>query len=75
MIGVIQYYSASSCEWTIPALQLGVELKVVVVYLQEPLRESEGIEISHVAYKMRNRNRVWTGIWRLSGFKVDEWTD
>jgi len=75
MIGVIQHNCERSYEWIIAALEPGVEPRADVVCLQEPQREKEGIGISHSAYEMRNRKRVWTAIARGSGLVVDEWTD
>jgi len=47
------------------------------VCLQEPPRERErgGVGISHSAYEIRKRKRVWTAIRRGSGLVVDERTD
>jgi hypothetical protein len=59
------------------ALEAGVERRADVVCLQEPPRERErgGVGISHSAYEIRKRKRVWTAIRRGSGLLVDEWTD
>jgi hypothetical protein len=45
--------------------------------LQDPPRERErgGVGISHSAYQIRKRKRVWTAIPRGSGLVVDERTD
>jgi hypothetical protein len=75
MIRVIQHNCARSYEWTIAALETGVECRADVVCLQEPPRERGGIGISHSAYEIRKRKRVWTAIRRGSGLVVDERTD
>jgi len=75
MIRVIQGNCARSSEWTIAALEMGVECSAEVVCLQQPPRENGCIGISHSAYEIRIRNRVWTVIRRVSGFVVDELTD
>jgi len=66
-----------SYEWTIAALETGVERKADIVCLQEPLREEErgGIRISHLAYEISKRKRVRTAIRRGSILVVDERTD
>jgi len=77
MIRVIQHNCARSYKWTIVALETGVERRADVVCLQEPPRERErgGVGISHSAYEIRKRKRVWTAIRRGSGLVVDERTD
>jgi hypothetical protein len=75
MIRVIQHNCARSYEWTIAALETGVERRADVVCLQEPPRERGNIGISHSAYEIRERKRVWTAIRRGSGLVVDERTD
>jgi len=75
MIRVIQHNSARSYEWTIGALEMGVERSADVVCLQEPPREKGGIGISHSANDIRTRKRVWTAIQRGSGLVVDERMD
>jgi len=75
MIRVIQHNCARSYEWTIAALETGVERRADVLFLQEPPRERGGIGISHSAYRIRKRKRVWTAIRRGSGLVVDERTD
>jgi len=72
---VIKHNCARSYEWTIAALETGVKGRADVVCLQEPPRERWGIVISHSAYEMRKRERVWTAIQRGSGLTVDERTD
>jgi hypothetical protein len=42
---------------------------------QEPPRERGDIGISHSAYDIRKRKRVWTAIGKGSGLVVDERTD
>jgi len=75
MIRVIQHNCARSYEWTVAALETAVERRADVVCLQEPPRERGEIGISHSAYKIRNRNRIRTAIWKGSGLVVDERTD
>ena len=75
MIRVFQHNCARSYEWTIAALETGVERRADIVCLQEPPRERGGIGISHSAYEIRKRKRVWTAIPRGSGLVVDERTD
>jgi hypothetical protein len=75
MIRVILHNCAGSYEWTIAALDTGVERSAEVVCLQEPLRERRGIRISHSAYEIRKRKRVWTAIRRGSGLVFDERRD
>jgi len=75
MIRVIQHMCARSYEWTIAALETGVECRVDVVCLQEPPRERGGIGISHSAYEIRKRKRVWMAIQRGSSLVVDDRTD
>jgi len=75
MIRVIQHNCARSYEWTIAALEMGVEHRADVVCLQEPQRERGVIGISHSAYEIRKRKRVWTAIQKGSGLVVDERTD
>jgi len=64
-----------SYEWTIAALETVVKRKADVVYLQEPARERGGVGISHSAYEIRKRKRVWTAIQNGSGPVVDERMD
>jgi hypothetical protein len=75
MIRVIQHNCARSYEWTIAALETGVERRADIVCLQEPPRERGGIGISHSAYEIRKRKTVWTVIPRGSGLVVDEQMD
>jgi len=41
------------------ALETGVDLKADLVHLQGPPAEKGRIGISHPAYEMRKRKRVW----------------
>jgi len=75
MIRVIQHNCAKSYEWTIVALETGVERRADLVCFQEPLRGRGGNGISHLAYEIRKRKRVWMAIRRGSGLVVGEWTD
>jgi hypothetical protein len=75
MITVIQHNCTRSYEWTIAALETGVERRADVVCLQQPQRERGGIRISHSAYAIRKRKRVWTAIQRGSSLVVVERTD
>ena len=72
---MIQHNSARLYERTIAALEMGVKRRADVVCLQDSPRERGGIGISHSAYEIRKRKRVWTAIWRGSGFVVDERMD
>jgi len=72
MIRVIQHNCARSYEWTIAALETGVERRANVVCFQEPPRETGEFGISHSAYEIRKRKRVWTAIRKGSGPVVDE---
>jgi len=49
MIRAIQHDCGRLYEWTIAALEMGLERKVDVVSLQEPLKERGGAGISHSA--------------------------
>ena len=71
----VQHNCARSYEWTIVALEMGVERRVDVVCLQEPPRERRGFEINHTAYEIRKRKRVWTAVRKGSSLAVDERTD
>jgi len=72
---VIEHNGARSYEWTIAAVEMGVGRRADVVCLQEPPREKGGIGISHSAYEIRIKKRVWTAIQGWSGLVVDERTD
>ena len=56
MIRAMQHNCARSYEWTITALETGVECKADGVCLLEPPRERAGVGISHLAYGIRKRN-------------------
>jgi len=75
MIWLIQHNCAGSYKWTIEALETGVKCRADVECLQEPPRDRGGIGISHSAYEIRTRKRVWIVIWKGSGLVVDERTD
>jgi len=75
MIRVIQHNCARSYEYTIAALETGVERGPDLVCLQEPRRERGETGISHSAYEIRKRKSVWTAIQKGSGLVVDERTD
>ena len=75
MISVIQHNCARTYEWTIAALEMGVESRADVACLEESTRETGEIGISHSAYEIRKRKRVWMAIPKGSGLVVDEWTD
>jgi endonuclease/exonuclease/phosphatase family metal-dependent hydrolase len=72
MTNPIKHNCARSYEWTIAALEMGVKRKADVMCLQEPPRERGGCGISHSAYEIRKRRRVWTAIRKGSGLVVDE---
>jgi len=75
MISVIQHNCARSSEWTIAAVETGVERRADVVCFREPPRERGEIGISHSAYEIRTRKRVSMSIRKGSGLVVDERTD
>ena len=75
MLRVIQHNHARSYVWTMAVLKPWVEQKADVVWLQKPPRESEGIRISHLAYQIGKRNRVWTVVCKWSGRTMNECTD
>jgi hypothetical protein len=75
MIRVIQHKCARSYEWTITALETGVEHRADVVCTQEPPRERGEIGISNSAYDIRKRKSVWMAIQKGSGVVFDERTD
>ena len=56
-------------------LEMGVKHRIDVGRLQEPPRVRGSIGISHSAYKIRKRHRVWMAIRKGSGLVVDEPTD
>jgi len=58
MSSLIEHNCARSYEWTIVALETGVERKADVVCVQKPPREEGGIGISHLAYRISKRRRV-----------------
>jgi hypothetical protein len=58
MLQAIQHNCARSYIWAMAALQMGVERKADVVYLQEPPIETAGIRISHSAYDVKKREGV-----------------
>jgi len=58
MIRAIQHKCAGLYEWTIAALETGVERRVDVVCLQQPPRERKGFEIRHTAYEIRKKNSL-----------------
>jgi len=75
MIKAFQHNWARSYEWTIGALETGVERKADVVCLQEPPRARGGCGIGRSAYEIRKRKRLWTAIGKGCGVVVDERTD
>jgi hypothetical protein len=75
MHSVIQHNCARSFKWTIAVLESGVECSADEVCLQEPPRAKGGIGISHSAYEIRKRKRVWTAIRGGSCLVVHERTD
>jgi len=75
MDNAIQHNCARSYELTIAVMEMGVERKADVVRLQQPPREKGGCGISHSAYLLRTRKRMWTAIQKGSGLVVDEPTD
>jgi len=75
MINAVQHNCARLYAWTMAALETGVERKADLVILQELPEERGGIGISHSAYKIRKRKRVWTAVPKGSGLATDERTD
>jgi len=75
MIRVIQHICAKLYEWTMAALETGVECRADVVCLHEPARGRVNVGISHATYEMRRRKRVWMAIQKGSGLVVDVQTD
>jgi len=67
MFRAIQHNSARSYVWTMAGLEMVVERKADVVSLQEPPRERTGIGLSHPAYEIRERKRVWMVVRKGSG--------
>jgi len=75
MIRAIQHNCARSYTWNIAALEMGVDRKADLVLLQEPPGEKGRIRISHPAYEIRQRMRVWMAVRKGSGLATDKWTD
>jgi hypothetical protein len=75
MSRAIQRNCARSYEWTIAALETGVERSADVVCLQEPPRDRKRFDLRHTAYELRERNRVWTAVHKGSSLAVDERAD
>jgi hypothetical protein len=75
IIRAIQHNCARLYVWTIAALETGVKWKADLVCLQEPPRAREGVGISHPAYDIRKRKRVWAAGRTQSGIATNEWTD
>jgi hypothetical protein len=57
------------------ALETGVEREADVDCLQEPPRQREGSGISHPAYDIPKRKRVWMAVRQGSGLTLNERTD
>jgi hypothetical protein len=57
------------------AVETIVERKADLGMLQEPPEERGAIGISHSAYEIRKRKRVWTAVRKESGLATDERTD
>jgi hypothetical protein len=56
------------------ALEMGVEREADVVCLPEPPRKTAGSGISHAAYDIRKRTRVWTAGRKGRGLTTNERT-
>jgi len=56
-------------------VEMGVDRKADLVLLQGPEGERGRIRISHPAYEIRKRTRVWMVVCQGSGFITDEQTD
>ena len=65
---------AMSYIWTMAVLETGVEWKAEVVCLQEPLTARAGIGISHSAYNIMKRKRVWPAVRNRCGLTTNERT-
>jgi len=70
MINAIQPNWARSYEWTIVALEMGVQRKANVVCSKERLRARGGFGITHSVYEIIKRKRMWTAIRKGSGLPV-----
>jgi len=75
MIRAIQHNCATSYGWTIAALETEVDQKADLVLLQQPPWEKGRLGISHLAYEITKRKRVWIAVCKGSGFATDELTD
>jgi hypothetical protein len=75
MIRFMQHGSTRSYKWTLAQLETGVKRSVDIVSSQQPRRERGVIGISHSAYEIRERTRVWTAIRKRSGLVVAEQMD
>jgi len=71
----IQHNLARSYVWAMAVLETGVEQKADVVCLQEAPREIAGRGISHSAYVIRKRKRVWTAVCKGCGLTMNTRTD
>lgn len=56
-------------------LNTGVKLKADVGCLQEPPRDSAEIGNCHSVYGIRERQRVWTAVWKASGDRMNKQID
>jgi hypothetical protein len=72
MFKEIPHNRARSYIWAMAAEETGLEWTADVVYIEEPLRETAGTRISHMAYDIRKRQRVWTAVPMGSGLTMNE---
>jgi hypothetical protein len=56
-------------------LKTKVEQKAAVVCLKQPVKERVGVGISHLAYEIQPKKRVWTAVGNGRGFATDEQTN
>ena len=74
MTAVIQHNCARLYEWTIAALEMGIDHKADVLCSKKPQIEWWGIRISNLAYEIRNKKECGRGYrrgvawWMMSGW-------
>jgi len=75
MIRAIQHNCARSNAWNIAELETVVDRKADLVPLQEPIRETWRIGISHLAYDNRKQTRIWNVVRQGNGLATDQRTE
>jgi hypothetical protein len=75
MIRAIQHNCARSYAWTMEALETGVDRIADLVLFLEPPRDKRRIGISHLAYEIRKRKRIWMAVRKGSGLGTDKRTE